>query len=112
MNAHLLWAVVNLLVCALMASSASAASRGPIRQSSAKPSGPFEAAANLPAPRWHHMATRLSDGRVLLAGGLGADGNTAIVYDPRTGRFLPAGNMSAYRTENTATLLADGAVRT
>lgn len=62
--------------------------------------------------------TPLSDGRVLVAGGISqaADNQTialasAEVYDPATGQFEPVANeMSSVRYFHTATLLADGRV--
>lgn len=75
--------------------------------------GQFRPAARMLAARMAHTATRLADGRVLLAGGYGA-GNTylasAELYDPRTGRFTPAGRMGTARAGHVATLLADGRV--
>jgi hypothetical protein len=74
----------------------------------------------LPAPplslaRVLHTATRLNDGRVLIAGGLdGAAVNnwhTAEIYNPVTNTFSPTtNNMSGPRAAHTATLLNDGRV--
>ena len=60
-------------------------------------------------------ATRLRDGRVLVAGGAdqmdGFDNPaTAELYDAATGKFAATGSMSIGRSEHTATLLADGRV--
>jgi Galactose oxidase, central domain/Kelch motif len=54
-----------------------------------------------------HTATRLLDGKVLVAGG-----NTwsAELYDPRTNEWSSAGSMAVARTDHTATLLPDGRV--
>ena len=52
-------------------------------------------------------ATRLADGRVLLAGGCGT---AAQVYDPKTGTFSPTGSLAQSRGGTTATLLRDGRV--
>ena len=52
-------------------------------------------------------ATRLADGRVLLAGGCGT---AAQVYDPKTGTFSPTGSLAQSRGGTTATLLRDGHV--
>ena len=59
--------------------------------------------------RLGHTATRLLDGRVLIAGGLEQD--TAEIWDPttRTARPVPA-RMNNPREWHTATLLADGRV--
>ena len=38
--------------------------------------------------RWTHTATKLNDGRVLVAGGASADAyDTAEIYDPATGMW-------------------------
>jgi hypothetical protein len=54
----------------------------------------------------------LRDGRVLVAGGWGAEGQvrTAELYDPATGRFARAGSMTEPRAAHTATVLRDGRV--
>ena len=64
------------------------------------------------SPRELHTATRLTDGKVLLTGGI--DGNSALssaeLFDPANGRFTPAGNMETERSEHRATLLTNGEV--
>ena len=82
-------------------------------------SGKFTMTGSMRAAREAATATVLSDGRVLVAGG-GPCGDpqsgtattyaTAEIYDPRTGTFSPAGDMSVEREEDTATLLPDGRV--
>lgn len=69
----------------------------------------------LSLPRVLHSATKLNDGRILIAGGL--DGvainnwDTAEIYNPATNTFTPtANNMSGPRAAHTATLLNDGRV--
>ena len=59
-----------------------------------------------------HTATRLADGRVLIAGGENSGGtlNQTEIYDPASGTFSAAANMSAARANHSATLLADGRV--
>ena len=68
-------------------------------------------------PRDRFTATRLPDGRVLLAGGYSGSlkdpyviTSTAEIYDPATGAFAPTGPMTIGRGNQTATLLANGRV--
>ena len=83
--------------------------------------GSFEPTGSMAEERGGHTATLLADGKVLVAGGSNTDsfkllyqydeGSVAAeVYDPATGVFTPAGNMTAGRIGHTATLLADGKV--
>jgi len=53
-----------------------------------------------------HTATLLSDGRVLIAGGL-AD---PAIYDPASNTWQPAGKLAVQRCESQAVLLHDGRV--
>ncbi len=65
------------------------------------------------AQRAIHSATRLTDGRVLVAGGMihnRAVLATAELYDPATRTFSPTGSMPAPRMSHSATLLKDGRV--
>ena len=56
--------------------------------------------------RYGHTATLLSDGTVLVTGGL-----TAELFDPNSGSFTPTtGSMGTSRADHTATLLKDGTV--
>ena len=56
--------------------------------------------------------TLLDNGKVLVSGGTGLGGNTALTefFDPATGLFSPAGTMSVFRYRHTATLLDSGQV--
>jgi hypothetical protein len=61
-------------------------------------------------------ATRLKNGRILVAGGKARTGSVssrtaaAELYDPTTGKFSPTGSMTDARWGHTATLLNDGRV--
>jgi hypothetical protein len=62
------------------------------------------------APRAAHTSTTLADGRVLIAGGFGADERAvagAELFDPRTKRFVAAPPMLVRRQSHTATRLRD-----
>ena len=64
--------------------------------------------------RGGHTATILGDGRVLVIGGIAADGFTPVteaeLFDPESGAWSSAGIVLTPRTGHTATLLADGRV--
>ena len=76
--------------------------------------GTFTQTGSLPEARHFATATRLVDGRVLLAGGevgtTSQESATAVLYDPATGKFSPTGSMTRARIFHTATLLHDGRV--
>jgi hypothetical protein len=60
-----------------------------------------------------HTGTLLSDGRVLIAGGLNQESqvvSTAELYDPGTGTFTATSSLTHALQSHTATLLADGQV--
>lgn len=64
-------------------------------------------------PRATHTATVLTDGRVLIAGGVDGTGvvQTACeIYDPATGTFTATGSLLGARALHAATRLADGRV--
>ena len=75
--------------------------------------GKFTATGTMTTGRSGNTATLLPDGRVLIAGGFGSDGNVLAsteLYDPQSGTFSPTGSMAAVRGDHTATLLPDGRV--
>lgn len=77
-------------------------------------SGAFSLAAPMGTPRMAFTATPLSNGKVLVAGGLDNSSNvldSAEVYDPAERRFVAVANpMSDHRVFHTATLLPSGKV--
>ena len=79
-------------------------------------SGSFTRTGDMTIARSQHTATLLPNGKVLIAGGVQSSSNGTRVlastelYDPTSGRFTPAANMTATRRLHTATLLPDGRV--
>jgi hypothetical protein len=80
----------------------------------AQTSGTWTATGSMNTARLDHTATRLNNGKVLVAGGYyDASGNitaSAELYDPGTGVWTPTGSMTTVRVDHTATLLPDGRV--
>jgi hypothetical protein len=81
--------------------------------------GTFSTTGFMAVGRRNHTATRLKDGRVLVAGGYNglngnADGsgnvNSPEIYDPVTGTFDSTGDMSSVRRFPTANILSNGRV--
>jgi hypothetical protein len=75
--------------------------------------GTFSPTGNMTTARSFHTATLLSDGTVLLAGGVDSQSyilDSAEIYDPNSGTFTATGAMTGYRFVQTATLLANGKV--
>ena len=74
----------------------------------------FTAVGNMTSPRAFHTATLLQDGKVLIAGGVGVDGNTALntveIFDPAANTFTPISNMNQSRFFHTSNLLSNGRV--
>lgn len=79
-------------------------------------SGLFEPTGSMASVRESHAATLLSDGRVLVTGGVIPSGiswqglQEAEIYDPTSGAFTTVANMNVVRAFHTATLLANGKV--
>jgi hypothetical protein len=81
----------------------------------------FAPTGTMTAPRYDHTATVLQNGKVLVTGGFGIDGdceddglpvlNNADLYDPSTGVFkATSNNMVSAHQGHTATLLSSGKV--
>jgi hypothetical protein len=69
---------------------------------------------DLNTARFGHTATLLSNGKVLVAGGAGADNgsilDSAELYDPAKGKWTFTGRLTAAHAGHTATLLPSGQV--
>ena len=72
--------------------------------------------AHMQIARADHSSTLLSNGKVLIAGGFGGSGTesnpfrSTELYNPKTGTFESAADMSVGRSGHTATLLRNGKV--
>jgi hypothetical protein len=70
--------------------------------------------AHMQIARASHSSTLLPNGKILIAGGFGGSGTesnpyrSTEIYDPRTGSFRAAGDMTIGRSGHTATLLKNG----
>ena len=74
---------------------------------------PFTFVGALPTARTNHVAAALQDGRVFIAGGTDANGNTlntTAIYDPVAGTVSQGPNLNTPRANATATTLLDGTV--
>jgi len=77
------------------------------------PAGSVSPTGSMTLGRSGHTATRLGDGRVLIAGGMLRNGEflaDAELYDPATGKFTALTKMTERRVSHTATLLRNGKV--
>ena len=75
--------------------------------------GTWSATGNLNTERYHHTATLLPNGKVLVAGGYNwsfQSLSSAELYDPVTGTWSGTGSLNTDRTDHTATLLPNGRV--
>jgi WD40 repeat protein len=60
--------------------------------------------------RWHHTATLLPNGEVLVAGGYGDDSASAELYDSANGRWSDTRSLAQGRFKHVAILLPNGKV--
>jgi hypothetical protein len=77
--------------------------------------GTWSATGSMIAARAGHTATKLPNGRILVAGGAPQPDDTsaiasAEIYDPTTGTWSATGGMVTPRVSHTATLLRNGTV--
>ncbi|MGH2667729.1 MAG: kelch repeat-containing protein, partial [bacterium] len=75
--------------------------------------GTWAPTGSLAVARFHHTATLLPNGKVLVAGGVDDNHNypaPAELYDPLTGTWSPTGSLNIPRSGHTATRLGDGKV--
>jgi len=77
--------------------------------------GTFSLTGSLNVARREHTATRITNGKVLVAGGstgqpsgAGTPLASAELYDPAVGTFSPTGSLSVARWGHTSTLIANG----
>jgi N-acetylneuraminic acid mutarotase len=67
--------------------------------------------APLHEARVGHSVTELTDGRVLVIGGMGKNGLARPeIFDPRTGRWTPAASLATSRRGHTAVRMEDGRI--
>ena len=99
---------------AVVVPSASDPSGEPTPSAVVNPTGVWVATGEMGTPREGHIAVRLLDGRVLVAGGQGdPDGQaltSAELYDPVTGTWSATGDMIQTNGVFPATVLRDGKV--
>ena len=105
-TAGLVLALVGLISAALM--------KGPIQLVSAETVAlGWSHTGSLNTPRYYHTAVLLPDGKVLVAGGIGASSqllDSSELYDPATGKWNATGSLNTPRSSYTASLLPDGKV--
>lgn len=72
----------------------------------------WSSAGSMATARYAHTATLLSNGKVLIAGGLAATGTLAAseLYDPASNTWSTASSMGALRYGHTASMLPNGKV--
>jgi len=84
----------------------------PLSTSMADYTGTWSATGGMTTSRYHHTATLLPNGKVLVAGGQNGSSylSSAELYDPSNGTWSATGGMTTSGFYNTATLLPNGKV--
>ena len=73
--------------------------------------GTWSATGSLATARYHHTATLLPNGKVLVAGGYeNTFLSSAELYDPASGLWSPTGSLATARDRHSATVLPNGKV--
>ncbi len=104
-------AICSLLVVAVLAAVPVMTHAFPFKPTDSV--GRVTATGKLGTRRFSQTATLLPNGKVLVTGGMEANGeyiNTAELFDPHNGSFTPAGKLEIARSCHTATLLPGGKV--
>lgn len=84
-----------------------------INPAQAQASGTLAPTGTMSRARACHTATLMTDGRVLMAGGIAGDGRVnadAEIYDPATGKFIDVGDMMRPRACHGGAALPNGLV--
>jgi len=108
-------AMVSVVMALLLVGCGGGGSSNDVNSPESKPvTASFLPGPSLAVARSGHTSTVLSDGKVLVTGGV-SDPNrsplaSAEIYDPVTSRWSQVGPMSTARSDHTATLLRDGKV--
>lgn len=113
MNRSRLVFVVCIIVTFVVAAAAFRTSSPSVSMAASSDAGSLNPAAPMLEPRSGHTATLLSNGEVLIAGGMRRNQDfykSAELYDPATGKFQPTGEMSERRVGQIAVLLPSGKV--
>src|SRR3954462_6489769 len=108
---RIILAAVLLAACA--PGPTSSASAGALSSAVVPTASTDVARIALSVPRAAHTATKLADGRVLIAGGFGVgerNERSMELFTPATSAFTPTTELDVPRYSHSATLLADGRV--